>query len=277
MEGGSVTGSASTLSKDENLVVSCEDSSSPVENELELGLTLSVGRKGFRDFVVSYAYDDDDSSSSSSSSSLSRASVAPGIKRTADSMAATSGQVVGWPPIRTYRMNSMVNQAKTLLATEDPNAEIRQEVNKNRNDATKTRNSMFVKVTMDGIPIGRKIDLNAHKCYESLSNALEDMFLNPKTGLCVFLSNLVAFLCCYLVFETLFLRSGSSTRETDGQMETRVKILPDGSSGLVLTYEDKEGDWMLVGDVPWGMFIDSVRRLRIMKTSEATGAAQMIL
>lgn len=90
-------------------------------------------------------------------------------------------QVVGWPPIRTYRMNSMVNQAKAS-ATEDPNLEIRQEVNKNRTDATKMRNSMFVKVTMDGIPIGRKIDLNAHKCYESLSNTLEEMFLKPKLG-----------------------------------------------------------------------------------------------
>lgn len=29
-----------------------------------------------------------------------------------------------------------------------------------------------------------------------------------------------------------------------------VKFL-DGSSDFVLTYEDKEGDWMLVGDVPW--------------------------
>jgi len=26
----------------------------------------------------------------------------------------------------------------------------------------------------------------------------------------------------------------------------------DGLSEFVLTYEDKEGDWMLVGDVPWG-------------------------
>ena len=73
-------------------------------------------------------------------------------------------------------MNSMVNQAKTL-AMEDP-----QQVNRNTNDATKMGSSMFVKVTMDGIPIGRKIDLNAHKCYESLSNALEDMFLKPNTG-----------------------------------------------------------------------------------------------
>ena len=27
--------------------------------------------------------------------------------------------------------------------------------------------------------------------------------------------------------------------------------LLDGSSGFVLTYEDKDGDWMLAGDVPW--------------------------
>ncbi|KAG2244121.1 hypothetical protein Bca52824_094040 [Brassica carinata] len=249
MEGGSAIGSASTLSNDENLVVSSEDSSSPTENGLELRLTLSLGRKGYRDCRVSHV-DDSSSSSSATPSSLSRASVTAGIKRTADSMAPTSGQVVGWPPIRTYRMNSMVNQAKTL-AMEDPNTEVRQEVNNNRDDATKMRSSMFVKVTMDGIPIGRKIDLNAHKCYESLSNTLEDMFLKPNTV--------------------------SSTQETDGHLETRLKILPDGSSGLVLTYEDKEGDWMLVGDVPWRMFIGSVKRLRIMKTSEATGAAKMNL
>ncbi|AQK84772.1 Auxin-responsive protein IAA27 [Zea mays] len=41
----------------------------------------------------------------------------------------------------------------------------------------------------------------------------------------------------------------------------------------VLTYEDKDGDWMLVGDVPWEMFADSCRRLRIMKGSDAIGLA----
>lgn len=39
------------------------------------------------------------------------------------------------------------------------------------------------------------------------------------------------------------------------------------------TYEDKDGDWMLVGDVPWNMFITSCRRLRLMKGSEAKGLA----
>ncbi|GJU26491.1 auxin-induced protein 22D-like protein [Tanacetum coccineum] len=37
------------------------------------------------------------------------------------------------------------------------------------------------------------------------------------------------------------------------------------------TYEDKYGDWMLVGDVPWEMFISSCKRLRIMKSCEARG------
>uniref|UniRef100_A0A0A9GHD4 Auxin-responsive protein n=1 Tax=Arundo donax TaxID=35708 RepID=A0A0A9GHD4_ARUDO len=35
------------------------------------------------------------------------------------------------------------------------------------------------------------------------------------------------------------------------------------------TYEDKDGDWMLVGDVPWRMFVDTCQRLRLMKSSEA--------
>ena len=35
------------------------------------------------------------------------------------------------------------------------------------------------------------------------------------------------------------------------QQATQRSKLLDGSSEFVLTYEDKEGDWMLVGDVPW--------------------------
>nr|GFB64141.1 auxin-responsive protein IAA4-like [Tanacetum cinerariifolium] len=37
------------------------------------------------------------------------------------------------------------------------------------------------------------------------------------------------------------------------------------------TYEDKNGDWMLVGDVPWEMFMVSCKRMRILKGSEAKG------
>lgn len=36
----------------------------------------------------------------------------------------------------------------------------------------------------------------------------------------------------------------------DGLSESRLTDLLNGSE-YVLTYEDKDGDWMLVGDVPW--------------------------
>ena len=36
----------------------------------------------------------------------------------------------------------------------------------------------------------------------------------------------------------------------DGLSESRLMDLLNGSE-YVLAYEDKDGDWMLVGDVPW--------------------------
>ncbi|XP_076944320.1 auxin-responsive protein IAA5-like [Bidens hawaiensis] len=32
-----------------------------------------------------------------------------------------------------------------------------------------------------------------------------------------------------------------------------------------LTYQDKDGDWLLAGDVPWGSFIKTIQRLRLVK------------
>lgn len=283
--GGSSTGSMSTVSREDNLVLSSEDSSSPDETELELGLGLSLGGGGFRllqqpsrpqfariltakDFPSpgsssssSSPSSSSASSSSSSPSSLSRADVTAGTKRSADSVAAANGvgnQVIGWPPIRAYRMNSMVHQAKSQ-ATEELNSTVENKsknclVEKSGNDGYKSncnakiRTSLFVKVNMDGIPIGRKVDLKSHVCYETLAQTLEDMFLRSSTT-----ANVI--------------RSGTQ----EHKKLTKASKLLSGSSEFVLTYEDKEGDWMLVGDVPWGMFIGSVKRLRIMRTSEATG------
>ncbi|XP_062190170.1 auxin-responsive protein IAA24-like [Phragmites australis] len=42
-----------------------------------------------------------------------------------------------------------------------------------------------------------------------------------------------------------------------------------GDHQHAIAYEDKDGDLMLVGDVPWDMFIASCKKLRIMKGSEA--------
>ncbi|PQQ11021.1 auxin-responsive protein IAA27-like [Prunus yedoensis var. nudiflora] len=66
--------------------------------------------------------------------------------------------------------------------------------------------------------------------------------------------------------------SSNGIPERDGLSASRLMDLLHGSE-FVLTYEDKDDDWMLVGNVPWKMFTETCRRLRIMKGSEAIGLA----
>ncbi|KAM0031045.1 putative transcription regulator AUX/IAA family [Helianthus debilis subsp. tardiflorus] len=40
-----------------------------------------------------------------------------------------------------------------------------------------------------------------------------------------------------------------------------------GNEDVKLTYQDKEGDWLLAGDVPWGLFVENVKRLKLVKKS----------
>ncbi|THU71778.1 hypothetical protein C4D60_Mb04t05080 [Musa balbisiana] len=123
---------------------------------------------------------------------------------------AAKTRAVGWPPVRSYRMNS--SRARKL-ETEDNSA-------------------IYVKVSMDGAPYLRKVDLRIYNGYKELRNALDDRFR------------------CF----------------SSGGVEAHI-----GESDNAITYEDRDGDWMLVGDVPWEMFISSCKRLRIMKGSEARG------
>jgi auxin-responsive protein IAA len=67
---------------------------------------------------------------------------------------------------------------------------------------------------------------------------------------------------------------GSNTQGYKTIKETCTSKLLDGSSEYIITYQDKDGDWMLVGDVPWQMFLGSVTRLRIMKTSIGAGVGK---
>ncbi|XP_054789193.1 auxin-responsive protein IAA8-like [Prosopis cineraria] len=143
---------------------------------------------------------------------------------------ATKAQVVGWPPIRSQR--------KILLATTAKNAE---EVD---------GKALFIKVSMDGAPYLRKVDLKNYSAYPELSSSLEKMFSCFTIGQC-----------------------GSNGTLGSGMLnESKMRDLLRGSE-FVLTYEDREGDWMLVGDVPWEMFVETCRRMRIMKSSEAIGLA----
>lgn len=54
----------------------------------------------------------------------------------------------------------------------------------NNTDIKEKRNgksSLFIKVNMDGIAIGRKVDLSAQTSYETLAQTLEDMFKESTT------------------------------------------------------------------------------------------------
>ncbi|XVF22207.1 hypothetical protein REPUB_Repub12eG0153800 [Reevesia pubescens] len=115
-------------------------------------------------------------------------------------------QPLDWPPI-----NPLLGQ---VLAEEENEC----------NSAT-----FFVKVYMEGLPIGRKLDLLAHESYYDLIRTLEHMFN----------TNIIW-----------------AEAEVDGDHYEKYHVL---------TYEDKEGDWMMVGDVPWEMFLSAVRRLKISK------------
>ncbi|PKA52780.1 Auxin-responsive protein IAA10 [Apostasia shenzhenica] len=179
-----------------------------------------------------------------------------GLNNTVRSGSSPSqSQVVGWPPIRTCRRNSLVNPSR--IVNSDTKAATHQELSQScSSNASKKGicgkdadrkaahfgNSHFVKVYMDGDPIGRKLDLNSHLSYETLTFALREMFQKPNS----------------LV-----------NAATDGMFS---KVF-DGSSDFVVTYEDEDGDLMLVGDVPWEMFLHSAKRLRIMKALDAGALA----
>ncbi|KAL3006231.1 hypothetical protein AAZX31_08G265200 [Glycine max] len=147
---------------------------------------------------------------------------------------AAKAQVVGWPPIRSFRKNSLATTSK----------------NNDEVDGKPGAAAIFVKVSMDGAPYLRKVDLTNHTTYRELSSALEKMFSCFTLGQCG--------------------SHGAPGREM--LSESKLKDLLHGSE-YVLTYEDKDGDWMLVGDVPWDMFIDTCKRLKIMKGSDAIGLA----
>ncbi|RAL38339.1 hypothetical protein DM860_002317 [Cuscuta australis] len=179
------------------------------------------------------------------------AAAVSGMKRAADdpcvgSPPTASSQVVGWPPIAAYRMNTLANtNSQSKLSDDEQEDEVVEEAIEN---SKKKMSHGFVKVNMDGHPIGRKVDLIAHTSYKTLALTLEDMFFKstPKT-------------------------TNSTCRRGKQQKMVPSKLLDKCSSEFVLTYEDKDGDWMLVGDVPWGMFLSTVKRLRIMRTSESNG------
>ncbi|KAJ0972134.1 hypothetical protein J5N97_020093 [Dioscorea zingiberensis] len=164
---------------------------------------------------------------------------------------AQAQPVVGWPPVRTFRRNLAGSQpAKPEMEKQQKDAtnqakplEMEKVIN---NNIVQPKPTMFVKVNMEGYAVGRKIDLKAHDSYESLSRTLQRMFQN-------FLS----------------VNIHSIMTKEDEQAVEAV------NQNYILLYEDNEGDRMLVGDVPWEMFITSVKRLHIALDPRAMSEAPL--
>ncbi|GLU09808.1 hypothetical protein SLE2022_266480 [Rubroshorea leprosula] len=117
---------------------------------------------------------------------------------------AAKAQVVGWPPVRSWRQKAVA-----------------------------AGGCKYVKVAVDGAPYLRKVNLEEYASYKELLEALEKMF-------------------------------SWFTINWNYKEESKVKGME-----YVPTYEDKDSDWMMVGDVPWKMFMESCKRIRLMKSSEA--------
>ncbi|MBA0812293.1 hypothetical protein Gohar_026272 [Gossypium harknessii] len=99
---------------------------------------------------------------------------------------STKAELVGWRPVGSFQKNK---KASNFAKSDETSGDGRR---------------LYVKVSMDGAPYLRNVDLKTYNNYMELSSALERIFSCFTIG------------CEYVV-----------------------------------TYEDKDGDWMLVGDVPW--------------------------
>ncbi|XP_062191184.1 auxin-responsive protein IAA25-like [Phragmites australis] len=159
-----------------------------------------------------------------------------------DSRAAAPPQPVGWPPVRAFRKN--LSTAKSAdLAELKPGSE-------DHCGGKRPAATMFVKVNLEGCAVGRKVDLQAHRGYGSLSRALQSMFHG-------FLSD----------FHWRI--TAKNDDDDDRQQQQQQPETRKGPKAYILLYEDNEGDRMLVGDVPWELFIASVKRLYIAQDPRA--------
>ncbi|KAG0560301.1 hypothetical protein M758_10G165600 [Ceratodon purpureus] len=157
-------------------------------------------------------------------------------------------QTVGWPPVRSF-----VRSFNPVIPAPPPTVQSATFQSAQDKGASPSTNSCLVKIYMDGVPFGRKVDLKTNNSYEKLYPALEEMFQQFISG----------HYCG---------SRASSNAESEFVPPSRKLNFLDGSE-YVLIYEDHEGDFMLVGDVPWDLFINTVKRLRIMKGSEQVNLA----
>uniref|UniRef100_A0A0A9HBV4 Auxin-responsive protein n=1 Tax=Arundo donax TaxID=35708 RepID=A0A0A9HBV4_ARUDO len=149
---------------------------------------------------------------------------------------AAASPVVGWPPVRPFRRN--LAPPPSSKPRHEPSSHAAGNGSAGAAKVEAGRKGLFVKVNMDGVPIGRKLDLRAHGGYGTLSAAVDQLF------------------------------RGLLAAQASGAEQEVITGLLDGGGEYTLVYEDDEGDQMLVGDVPWDMFIATAKRLRVLRSSD---------
>lgn len=153
--------------------------------------------------------------------------------------------VVGWPPVGAFRKSHLAG-ARGAAVEEPSKAKPPAAAGPGERPPAAT---MFVKVNLEGCAVGRKVDLQAHRGYAALSRALQAMFHG-------FLSD--------GEWRIAGREDGDDEQRRQKQPEPRKKQGPQqDKKTYILLYEDNEGDRMLVGDVPWELFMASVKRLYI--------------
>ncbi|KAG2625085.1 auxin-responsive protein IAA16-like isoform X2 [Panicum virgatum] len=197
------------------------------------GLELSLGLPGYFSKSPTHAAAlEEKGSAGSAAAATARAKGSNGFKASP----AAAAPVVGWPPVRAFRRNLASWSSKP--PSHEPSSQRGSDPTGAGKAVEAGKKGLFVKINMDGVPIGRKVDLRAHAGYDTLSAAVDHLF-----------------------------RGLLAAQTSGGEQEVITGVL-NGSGEYTLVYEDEEGDQMLVGDVPWEMFTSTARRLRVLRSSD---------
>ncbi|CAJ1951079.1 unnamed protein product [Sphenostylis stenocarpa] len=191
----------------------------------------------------------------------------PSSANTTVSKRTASGPVVGWPPIRSFRKNISSGSPSKLPTGSQQHHVVPDQVASQKPTYNRGK-GLFVKINMDGVPIGRKLDINAYDSYEKLSSAVDELFRGLLAEMK--LSHIASSHFCSGQRDSC--AGGIQNNEEEEKEKANTGLLV-GSGEYTLVYEDNEGDRMLVGDVPWHMFVSTVKRLRVLKSSDLPGFA----
>ncbi|CAO2194014.1 unnamed protein product [Urochloa humidicola] len=162
--------------------------------------------------------------------------------------AAAAAPVVGWPPVRSFRRNLASSRQSPLSSSAHGSAKGGVAGSKGGSGGGEGgghKGGLFVKINMDGVPIGRKVDLTAYGGYAELSAAVGKLFRGLLAG-----------------------QRDPAVGRRSGEEAAEGGEEPVIGGEYTLVYEDEEGDRVLVGDVPWEMFVATAKRLRVLKSSD---------